>query len=159
MGKHTCWQPDRTGHLGPTSPPVKTLCGAQDRFAPSQCTHLRRALMASSSCSFSAWVVPRYCQAWRGQTDSLTRQSPSTLSPTSFPTHHLTRSLGPPCPPPRDLRPPPSVPSGGSLICSQHKPPTSMCLGSCCTAASKSSTALGRSPSWSRRSPSSKGWG
>ena len=34
-----------------------------------------------------------------------------------------------------------------------------MCLGSCCTAASKSSTALGRSPSWSRRSPSSKGWG
>ena len=34
-----------------------------------------------------------------------------------------------------------------------------MCLGSCCTAASKSSTALGRSPSWSRRRPSSKGWG
>lgn len=111
---------------------------------------LRRALIAANSCSFSAWQVPRYCQACTQRikiNNTQTRNYCFLSGKTSkFQVQCLIRQF---------LRN--SLIRGWSKM--KTKILTSWLSGSLCTALSKNRTAPGMSPASILFTPSDKGSG
>ena len=130
-------------------------------------TYFFRAAMAAISCSLSACVVPKYCQpcVCRCACANDCRHQPTSLSSSSllssFSLFFLLSSFIH-FPPPLPLPPPTLMLSGLACTCSTWQFTVSLFYDiidnhMTVTSASKSSTALGRSPSFSLPRPSSSG--